>query len=209
MRHNQGVSTTPREKMIVSAALLMRERGVGATSFSEVIQRSGAPRGSIYHHFPGGKAQLIEAATRYAGDFTAAGLLAALRHDDPVRAVHEFTQTWTKILRQSDFGAGCPVVAATLEGERSPLARAAAGAAFAQWESLIAQALAPYTTSARARSIATLFITAIEGAVIIARAQRSTAPLQRVAAELEQTLRQAIAEGPASTRAAPAALDAG
>jgi TetR/AcrR family transcriptional regulator, lmrAB and yxaGH operons repressor len=189
--------------MIVSAAVLMRERGVQATSFSEVIERSGAPRGSIYHHFPGGKAQLIEAATRYAGEFTAAGLLAALQSADPPRAVHEFARTWTEILRQSDFGAGCPVVAATLEGDRSPGAREAAGAAFAQWESLIGRALSPHTTPARARSIATLFITAIEGAVIIARAQRSTAPLQRVAAELEHTLRQAIADGP-SARTAPA-----
>ena len=59
--------------MIETAAVVMRERGVEATSFSEVLARSGAPRGSIYHHFPGGKAQLIEEATRYAGDFTAAG----------------------------------------------------------------------------------------------------------------------------------------
>ena len=183
--------------MIVSAAVLMRERGVEATSFSEVIERSGAPRGSIYHHFPRGKAQLIEAATRYAGEFTAAGLVAALQSDDPVQAVHKFARTWTKILRQSDFGAGCQVVAATLEGTRSPGAREAAGAAFAQWESLITQALSPYTTWARARSIATLFIAAIEGAVIVARAQRSTAAVERVATELEQTLRQAIAEGPA------------
>jgi TetR/AcrR family transcriptional regulator, lmrAB and yxaGH operons repressor len=184
--------------MIVSAALLMRERGVEATSLSEVIQHSGAPRGSIYHHFPGGKAQLIEAATRYAGEFTAAGLVAALESDDPTHAVREFARTWCQILRQSDFGAGCPVVAATLEGERSPGAREAAGAAFARWESLIAQALVPYMTSTRARSIATLFITAIEGAVIVARAQRSTTPVERVAAELEQTLRQAIAAGPES-----------
>ena len=184
--------------MIISAALLMRERGVEATSFSDVIQRSGAPRGSIYHHFPGGKAQLIEAATRYAGDFTAAGLLAALQSDDPVRAVHKFARTWTEILRQSDFEAGCPVVAATLEGEHSPGAREAAGAAFDQWESLIGQALEPYTTPARARSIATLFVTAIEGAVIVARAQRSTVSVERVATELELTLRQAIAAGPAS-----------
>jgi TetR/AcrR family transcriptional repressor of lmrAB and yxaGH operons len=179
--------------MIISAALLMRERGVQATAFSEVIQRSGAPRGSIYHHFPGGKAELVEAATRYAGDFTAAGLIAALDHDDPVQAVHVFARSWTKILRESDFGAGCPVVAATLEGDRSPAARAAAGAAFAGWESLIARALTPYVAPARARSIATLFITAIEGAVIVARAQRCTEPVERVAAELEQILRQAIA----------------
>src|ERR1700746_1248923 len=101
------MSATPREKMIVSAALLMRERGVDATSFSDVIAHSKAPRGSIYHHFPGGKAQLIEEATRYAGEFTAAGLVAALAQHDPVAAIVGFSAMWRRILTRSDFGAGC------------------------------------------------------------------------------------------------------
>ena len=59
-----------RQRMIVSAALLIREHGVEATSFSAVLAHSGAPRGSIYHHFPGGKAQLVEEATRYGAQVT-------------------------------------------------------------------------------------------------------------------------------------------
>jgi TetR/AcrR family transcriptional regulator, lmrAB and yxaGH operons repressor len=196
------MTTNPRQRMIQSAALLMRERGVDATSFSEVLSRSSAPRGSIYHHFPGGKAQLIEEATRYAGNFTASGLAAALGQDDPVAAVRAFTAGWIAILRGSDFAAGCPVVAASLEGERSPGARDAAAAAFRRWEELLAGALEPHGLApARARSIATLAISAIEGAVVLARAARSTAPLERVATELEQLLATAIG--------APAAVDAG
>src|SRR5437763_3904554 len=109
--------------MIKSTARLMRERGVEATSFADVVAHSGAPRGSIYHHFPGGKAQLIEEATRYAGDFTAAGLTRALAQDDPVAAIRRFAAMWRELLRDSDYGAGCPVVAASLEGERLPGAR--------------------------------------------------------------------------------------
>src|SRR5947209_2451818 len=101
--------------MIWSAALLMRKHGVEGTSFSEVIERSGAPRGSIYHHFPGGKSQLIEEATRYAGDFIASGLVAALAEDDPVRAIRDFASGWSALLTRSDFAAGCPVLAASLE----------------------------------------------------------------------------------------------
>jgi AcrR family transcriptional regulator len=179
--------------MIVSAALLMRERGVEATSFSEVIERSGAPRGSIYHHFPGGKAELIEAATRYAGEFTAAGLVAALSSDDPVAAVRAFAATWTKILRRSDFGAGCPVVAAALEGDRAPGARLAAAEAFARWEELVADVLEEHVDAERARSLATLYVAAIEGAVVIARAQQSVEPVGRVAQELERVVTAAMA----------------
>jgi AcrR family transcriptional regulator len=182
-------SLQPRQRMIESAAVLMRERGVQATSFSEVLAHSGAPRGSIYHHFPGGKSQLIEEATRYAGEFTAAGFAAALADDDPAAAIHRFTGMWLRILERSDFGAGCPVVAAALEGG----SRETAGAAFAQWESLLAEALARRDVAPeRAQSIATIAIAGIEGGIVLCRAQRSTAPLERVAGELQRLIVAAL-----------------
>ena len=61
----------PRERMIVSTALLMRERGARATSLDAVLEHSGAPRGSVYHHFPGGREQLLREATDYAGEYVA------------------------------------------------------------------------------------------------------------------------------------------
>ncbi len=186
-------SLQPRQRMIESAAVLMRERGVQATSFSDVLAHSGAPRGSIYHHFPGGKSQLIEEATRYAGEFTAAGLAGALAQSDPVAAIQGFMAMWQRILTRSDFGAGCPVVAATLDGASPAAARDAAREAFAHWEALIADALGPNgVPRERAESLASLVIAAIEGAVVLARAERSTAPLQRVADELERLLIAAL-----------------
>ena len=185
------VKADSRQNMIQSAALLMRERGVDATSFSEVLAHSGAPRGSIYHHFPAGKAQLIEEATRFAGEFTAAGLAAAMHDSEPVEAVRGFVSLWRKILTRSDFGAGCPVVAAALEGDRAPAVRDAAAHAFSQWEDLLADAVEPHAPG-RGPSIATLIIASIEGAVVLARAQRSVTPLERVAEELERVITAAL-----------------
>jgi TetR/AcrR family transcriptional repressor of lmrAB and yxaGH operons len=173
--------------MVQSAALLFRRRGIEGTSFSDVLEHSGAPRGSIYHHFPGGKAQLAEEATRYAGEFIAAGLVAALAEDDAVAAIRAFTSSWLAVLRKADFDEGCPIVAAALEGDRSPDARDAAGVAFARWEELVAGAIERRgVPTDRARSVAMLVIAATEGAIVVARAQRSTEALQRVAAEVEQ-----------------------
>src|SRR5437763_1617635 len=116
-------SLHPRERMIRSALVLMGEQGVEATSFSQVLEHSGAPRGSIYHHFPGGKAQLVEEATQYAGDRIAKLLTRAVdEHDDPVAAVEALSNFWSAVLHNSDFTAGCPVLAATLEADRSPAA---------------------------------------------------------------------------------------
>lgn len=182
--------------MIRSALVLMGEQGVEATSFSQVVKHSGAPRGSIYHHFPGGKAQLVEEATRYAGDRIAKLLTkAAGERDDPAGAIDALSRFWSTVLQDSGFTAGCPVLAATLEGDRSPAARAAAGEVFARWEGLWAELLQRAgVPERRARSLASIAISAVEGAVILSRAERSRAPLERVIDELHTLFDDALGE---------------
>ena len=192
-----------RQKMIRSAAVLFRERGVHGTSFTDVLAHSGAPRGSIYHHFQGGKTQLAEEAIQWAGEFVVAGTVDALGEDDPVQALAVFRERWTKVLRDSDFAAGCPIVAATLEGEREPTVRDAAGRAFASWEKVLSDALRRRGVSpGRARSLATLLIASVEGAIVVARAQRTTRPLEAVSRELARLLSEALAEPRQSARGA-------
>jgi AcrR family transcriptional regulator len=175
--------------MIQSAVLLIGEQGVEATSFSQVLAHSGAPRGSIYHHFPGGKAQLVEEATRHGGDFVAAILSGLVERADPAVAVEAVVDFWRGFLSDTDFAAGCPVVAATVEGDRRPGARDAAEDAFTRWIDLQTEiARRAGVPDERARSLGTLFVAAIEGAVILSRAQRSTAPLDRVLDELHTAI---------------------
>jgi TetR/AcrR family transcriptional regulator, lmrAB and yxaGH operons repressor len=185
-----------RQKMIESAAVLFRERGVHGTSFADVLEHSGAPRGSVYHHFPGGKTELAEETTRWAGEYILATTVAALADDDPVAVIDEFGRWWTKLLRESDYAAGCVIVAATLEGEREPTVRDAAAQAFSTWENVLARSFRHHGVPAsRARSVATLLIAAIEGAVILSRAERTTRPLERVSRELRHIVADALASG--------------
>lgn len=180
--------------MIESAALLFRERGVDGTSFSDVLEHSGAPRGSVYHHFAGGKTQLAEETIRWAGDFMIAGTAATLRENDPVAAIGVLRRQWTHVLRSTDYAAGCTIVAGALEGEHEPTVRDAAGAVFREWEDVLAGALRERgVPAARARSLATLLLASIEGAIVLSRAQRSTRPLGRVASELERQVAAALA----------------
>ena len=182
-----------RQKMIESAAVLFRERGVLGTSFADVLVHSGAPRGSIYHHFRRGKTQLAEETTRWAGEFILAATVAALAESDPVGAIDAFRRWWTEILQGSDYGAGCVMVAATLEGEREPTVRDAAAEAFGKWERALAGALRDRgVPAARARSVATLLVAAIEGAVVLCRAERTTKPLERVSGELTSVVAGSI-----------------
>ena len=188
-------SSESRRRMIRSAAVLFSSKGVDGTAFSDVIAHSGAPRGSIYHHFPGGKAELAEEATRYAGEYVAAALAAALAEDDPVATMTGFAAAVGKGLEQTKFQDGCPIVAAALEGSRTPGARAAAANAIRSWEDLLAEAFERNGVAPeRARSVATMIVAGIEGAIMLSRAEGSVEPLTRVTIELETLARAALAD---------------
>jgi AcrR family transcriptional regulator len=196
------MSTHPRERMIQSALVLFGENGVEATSFSQVIAHSGAPRGSIYHHFPGGKAQLVEEATRYAGVVVANIFAAAIQAEDPIAGLNAVVDFWRGVLHDSDFAAGCPVLAASLESNALPGAREAARDAFQRFQDLHAQLLERAgVASGRARSLAAVAVSAVEGAIILSRAQRSNAPLDRVLDELLVLFQDALSEAQQEERA--------
>jgi TetR/AcrR family transcriptional repressor of lmrAB and yxaGH operons len=181
------MSLTVRERMVRSAAVLMREHGIEGMSFAAVLEHSGAPRGSIYHHFPGGKAQLVEEATRWAGEFIAQRNARALEVGGPAGMLETAQRFWRDVFGETNYRAGCPIAAATLEGDRVPAARAAAGVAFNRWQEIFAAAMTSRGVSlTRASSVATLVFAGIEGGVILARAQQSIDPLERVLDELRR-----------------------
>jgi TetR/AcrR family transcriptional regulator, lmrAB and yxaGH operons repressor len=172
-----------RHKMIVSHALLQRERGVAATALPDVLQHSGAPRGSIYHHFPDGRTQLAQEATTWAADFVSRRLEALLATGDIPAAIDAFVADYRAVLDQTGFAAGCPVVAGALDSDT----REAAAAGFRRWEELLTEALAAAGAS-DAETLAITIIASIEGAIVLARAEGSLRPLDRVASQLRLLL---------------------
>lgn len=173
--------TDTRERMVRSAAELLREHGAAATSIDRVLAHSGAPRGSVYHHFPGGRTQLIEEAVALSGDFIA-GLIDAA---EPRAVVDRFFSLWRRWLVDSDFQAGCPIVSVTVTGETP---RLAAGV-FNRWTDGLAAAFTGHgVPEARARRLAMFVIAAVEGAVVMCRAEASLAPLDAAAEEINELL---------------------
>ncbi|THG30195.1 TetR/AcrR family transcriptional regulator [Naasia lichenicola] len=171
--------------MVESAVVLLAQHGYQGTSFSTVLDRSKAPRGSIYHHFPDGKDQLIAAALELAGS-RAVALLDSLEGSSAEEVVDAFIGMWHAVLERSGFTAGCSVLAVTVSSDSSELL-STAGGVFRSWsERLIALLQTAGVPSGRAASFATLLIAASEGAVVLSRAQRSTAPLDTVHGELRQ-----------------------
>lgn len=190
--------SSPRERMVISAALLIRERGAHPTAIADVLEHSGAPRGSAYHYFPGGRTQLLCEAIDYAGDYVAAKLAEA---DTGLDALDGLVAYYRKQLVRSEYRAGCPVVAVAVEAgdpakqdQATPVIDRAA-AAFARWTDLIAERLvADGVSAARAEELAMLTTTAIEGAIIVARASRDLKPLESVHGQLRDLLQAELSE---------------
>jgi AcrR family transcriptional regulator len=187
------ITSDSRNRMIQSAALLFREHGYSGTGFRDVIEHSGAPRGSIYHHFPGGKEQLAADTVAWAAAVIERRIERTVQRGEPVAALGMFVDTWREVLEDSNFRAGCPIVAVAAEADAGSTATAAAATAFTRWEELIARALLNAGVGRTdARRLATLVIAGIEGAILMCRARRDIRPLRDVHRALEATLRTAI-----------------
>lgn len=179
-----------KERMVDSAVKLLATRGAAGTTIDGVLADSGAPRGSVYHHFPGGREELITAAAREAGERMSVLLRGDTGPLEPRQALADLAEFWRSLLTASGYRSGCPIAALTVGGgDQIPGASEIARGVFTSWQEQYRDLLTAYGMSPqRAASLATLTVASLEGAVILARAQRSTAPLDDVMAELTMLL---------------------
>jgi AcrR family transcriptional regulator len=171
--------------MIAGAAGLLSRRGMAATSFSDVLAATGAPRGSLYHHFPGGKDELMAEATRFVGDRLLDALGRAELHA-PREVIELFTSLWRGVLTGSDLEAGCAVAAVAVDaGPGQEQLVELAGSVFVEWQEALAERLRRVgLPDQRSRDLALLALVTMEGALVVCRAERSLEDFDRVAGML-------------------------
>ncbi len=183
------MTSDSRERMVRSAASLIRTRGVNATSLSEVLADSGAPRGSIYHHFPEGKDQLAQDAIRWTSERVLAHLRAGAAVT-PSDVLKRFIDMWRQVVLASHGTAGCVVAGVAIDtnaGERDQIGLVRS--TFRSWTALLAEQLrAVGVPPDRAASLALVTLAGMEGALILCRAEGNAKPLDTVADELLRLL---------------------
>ncbi|MFJ5986325.1 TetR/AcrR family transcriptional regulator [Lentzea sp. NPDC092896] len=179
-----------KQRMLDSAVLLLRERGAAGVTVDAVLAHSGAPRGSVYHHFPGGRNELVLGAVRQAGDYIAAMVSESAAEGDVRQMVGRLVDFWKRALTRTGYRAGCPVAAMAVDSrDLVPDAGDVVREIFASWQASLANALAANGFEApRAQRLATLVVSAIEGAIILCRAHRDLGPLDDVLAEIAPLL---------------------
>jgi TetR/AcrR family transcriptional repressor of lmrAB and yxaGH operons len=181
-----------RGAIVRAAATLFRRNGYAATGINEIAEVSGAPKGSLYHYFPDGKDQIAEAAVRFAGKGVVVTLEKLESENDSAAAmIRAYCRLLTGWMAKSGFRDGCPIATTLLESAPQSTGMTAAGReAFAGWCSVIARALVrDGFAKAEAKRLATLTVAALEGALILARVERSAAPIDAVAKSLDVALR--------------------
>lgn len=187
-----------REKIVRSAAELFRRRGYAATGTNDIVALSGAPKGSLYHYFPDGKTQIAEEAVAYAGarvTATLAGLMAET--GDPGTALRDYGRMLVGWLEKSGWRDGCPIATTLLEIAPESDGVAAAGrAAFAAWAAIFGDALAARgVPESRARRLGRFAITALEGGLVQARAERAGEVILAAVDEVADLFAAAISAG--------------
>ncbi len=191
------MTRTPRERIVLSAAQLVRIQGVGATGMRDVVAHAEAPRGSLQHYFPGGKDQLMAEAVAWAGGYAArrvARLAAKLENPTPGKLFAAMAAQWRDEFTATGFDAGCPLVATVADAAATSASlRDAVGKAFEGWQRPLAETLAQFgVPAARSVSLAVLVLSTLEGAIVLARAHQDVAPLDTVVEELRPLLDAAV-----------------
>jgi TetR/AcrR family transcriptional repressor of lmrAB and yxaGH operons len=180
-----------REKLIEATAALLQKQGYFGTGLNEIVKESGAPKGSLYFHFPGGKEELAAEALALNGAGMRARLQAATEGTRNLEeALAVAVDVLARELEESDFSAGCPIATVALEAAAtSDRIHEVVKEAYESWEAIIeGRMIAAGAPPKLARDTAIGVLAAIEGGLLLSRAHRDTAPLRAVQRMLSRML---------------------
>lgn len=184
--------SSKRDEIIDATCQLMEMQGYHATGLNQILAESDAPKGSLYYYFPEGKEELAAEAIERSGRAIEQRIRSVMSEtDDPVAAVTTFIATLAEQVDASGYRAGGPITAIALESaSTNDTLRGACRRAYQRWQDAFSDKLRQGAfTEARARRLAAVIISALEGGIILSRSQHSPQPLLDVAEEIDVLLR--------------------
>ncbi|TVY05967.1 TetR/AcrR family transcriptional regulator [Mycolicibacterium porcinum] len=196
-----GKPADTKARLLKSATELFSKQGFGGTGIKAVLSAAQAPYGSLYHFFPGGKQELGAAALAYGGGRYREWLESVYPPEaDVVEATEAFFRQTADLLEETDYGCACPIATIALEvANNDELMRTAAGDAFESWLAVLEQRFADAGMATdRARGVAVEILCLIEGAVLLSRTTRSSAPMHTAGRAAVHAVATGLAAAPRS-----------
>ena len=175
-----------RQEMVNGAISLLAEKGVQGTSFAVVTEATKTPRGSIYHHFPGGKNELIEEALTSIGTLVTS-LIDAVEVDSPSKVVDVFVESWRALLLANNFASNCAVANVSLGTGDEDSLTTSAHEVFKNWQHALARAFERNGAKRKdAVDFAAVCLASVEGAMILGRASGSDEVFDALSRQLKK-----------------------
>jgi AcrR family transcriptional regulator len=184
-----------RERIVDAGAELFRRQGYAATGVKQIVTEAQAPFGSLYHFFPGGKAQLGAEAIRTSGALYEQLIPAVFDNaPDVVTGIRMFFAGAAGHLIDTDYADACPIATVALEvSSSSETMRMACADVFESWIRAGASRHADAGIDPeQARELTIAMIVALEGAFVLARALRSIEPLEIAGEMVANAVSEAI-----------------
>jgi TetR/AcrR family transcriptional repressor of lmrAB and yxaGH operons len=177
-----GKAGDAKEKTLTAAARLFTRQGYHGTALHDILEAGGAPRGSLYFHFPNGKEEIGEATVALAAQSVRAFIAQSIDASATLPAfLMQLVRGMAANLERSDYRDGCPIATTALEtAAQSDILGRATRHAFAAWEQEIKRGLVRFGMKAgEAERTATAILSQLEGALLLARTYRSLEPMRR------------------------------
>ncbi|GAA1855400.1 TetR/AcrR family transcriptional regulator [Actinomadura bangladeshensis] len=176
-----------RERILRTAAELFQRQGYHGTGVNQVLAESGAPKGSLYFHFPEGKEQLASEAVALSGRTVGEALTeAVLAAPDGPAGLAAIGDHFARSLRESEFSKGCPIATVALEtAAENEAIQAACDTAYEEWLRGLRAALRGWgVPEERVGPLAALVLSSLQGAVMLARVRRDVSVIHQVTRQL-------------------------
>jgi TetR/AcrR family transcriptional regulator, lmrAB and yxaGH operons repressor len=190
--------TSTRDNLINAMTDALQRKGLHGVGLNELLDIAGAPKGSLYHHFPGGKSELAVAAIERISERIDSLFSQLFSHQpDPLNAMHSWLQAALQQLESSGFERGCPLATIALEsGPEDVEIRAALQRSFTAVRQALSVQLQAYGyPREQAENLAALFVAIYEGGLLQARVAGSSEPLRRAATALFNLAREQFPGG--------------
>lgn len=189
MAQDSANTSVPRQ-IIHSTERLLAQGGLSNASLNSIAADSTVPRGSLLHYFPEGKSQIVQAALdAHDATFAARMKETLVPGEGFARSLGELMQDTARRMKAAGFDSGCPVAGVVLDlAETDAELRSLCADIVTGWETAMAQALTHLDKGQR-RAMGEFIMAAYEGAVLMAKLKRSTAPLVNAARHIALTLR--------------------
>ncbi len=187
--------TTTKVRILDTTAELFRRYGYTGTGLKQVVAEAGAPFGSVYHFFPGGKAQLGEEVVRRSGQMYLELVLAVLDGaTDLVAGIGDVFSGAAEVLRETDYIDACPIATVALEvASSNEVLRVATADVFESWTAAATDRFQRAGIAAGpARVLAMAVIELLEGAFLLSRAARTTEALDAAGSAAVALVRAAL-----------------